>query len=523
MELRQNEESHQLYPKGTKGLIVGNDRHQQQGVDILTNNNSDRTKSYEKPGWGKLLTLVGFAATFGSAVPVGYCIGVVNSPADYVKAWCKKSLLERYDSNITESGLDMLWASIVSVFLVGGAVGSLGGAGAANKFGRKGCFLISGLLFAVGAIMFFFCRMANSVEMLILGRLLVGLASGLTTASVPMYLTEIAPFALRGTFGVFCAVGVTGGVVVGQVFSLRDIFGTDELWHYAFSFYIVLVIICYLPSYIYPESPKYLYIVKNDRESARRELSRLRGADAEDIINQEIEEMEIESNAKVQTRTLGSVLKDPTLLLPLIIVCSFHGGQQLAGINAIFYYSVSIFEKAGLSKVNAEWANLGAGCLNLATSFLAPVLMAKVNRRPLMMFSTILCASFLFSIAFVLYYIDKASWLPIACIVCIMGYIFFYQLGLGPIPYFIGTELFEVAPRSAAMSMGSLASWTCNFIIGMAFPPLSNVWGAWVFLPFSITCVLLFLLTKFYLPETRGRDPSEVAPLVSKGFRSKVN
>lgn len=72
------------------------------------------------------------------------------------------------------------------------------------------------------------------------------------------------------------------------------------------------------------------------------------------------------------------------------------------------------------------------------------------------------------------------------------------------------------------MSMGSLASWTCNFIVGMTFPSLQNVWGAFVFLPFSVTCVLLFLLTRFYLPETLGRDPSDVAPLVAKGFRSKI-
>ncbi|XP_073811201.1 solute carrier family 2, facilitated glucose transporter member 1-like [Musca autumnalis] len=517
-EHNHNEESHQLYPRGEKiEITVRNDHRNSR--DIAS---TSRVTNLEKPRWGKLLTLVGYASTFGSAVPVGYCIGVINSPATYVKAWCAQSLLERYDANITQSGLDLLWASIVSIFLVGGAVGSLGGAHAANKFGRKGCFLISGLLFAIGAIMFFFCRMANSVEMLILGRLLVGLASGLTTAALPMYLTEIAPLALVGSLGVFCAIGVTGGVVVGQVFSLRDIFGTEDLWHYAFSFYIVLICICYLPSYMFPESPKFLYIVKGDREGARRELTRLRGKDAVDMINHEIEEMEQEANAKVQTRSFGSVLKDPALLLPLIIVCAFQGGQQLSGINAIFYYSVSIFEKAGLSTTDAEWANLGAGCLNLATSFLGPILMSRINRRPLMMFSSSLCACFLFALAFVLYYIEAASWFPIACIVCIMAYIFFFQFGLGPIPYFIGTELFEVAPRSVAMSMGSLSSWGCNFIIGMAFPSLQNAWGAFVFLPFSVTCALLFLLTKFYVPETRGRDPSEVAPLVSKGFRSKV-
>ncbi|TMW43750.1 hypothetical protein DOY81_011170 [Sarcophaga bullata] len=208
--------------------------------------------------------------------------------------------------------------------------------------------------------------------MLILGRLLVGLASGLTTATLPMYLTEVAPLALRGTLGVFCAV---------------------------------LVIICYLPAYYYPESPKYLYIIKGDRERAYQELLRLRGPNSKEIIKQEIDEMDLELNTKVQTSSFWSVLKDPALFLPLVIVCCYHGGQQLSGINAIFYYSVEIFKAAGLSAADAEWANLGAGCLNLATSFLGPILMAKVNRRPLMLFSSAVCGIFLFTIAFILNYI----------------------------------------------------------------------------------------------------------------------
>lgn len=53
-----------------------------------------------------------------------------------MKVWCNQTLHENYGSNLSESGLDLLWSCIVSVFLVGGAIGSLGGAGAANKFGR---------------------------------------------------------------------------------------------------------------------------------------------------------------------------------------------------------------------------------------------------------------------------------------------------------------------------------------------------------------------------------------------------
>lgn len=489
-----------------------------QNVGIMTTTNPPE----KHQPCGKLLTLLGIAATIGAAVPVGYCIGGINSPASLMRTWCNETLIQNYGINISPGGLDILWSTIVSIFLVGGAIGSLGGGGAADKFGRKGCFLISGVLFVIGAILFLFCRMASSIGMLLLGRFFVGLASGLTTASVPMYLTECAPLSHRGTFGVFCSVGVTGGVVVGQVCNLRYIFGNSDLWHFGLSFYVVFVIICYLPSYFFPESPKWLYVVKRDHDGARRELKRLRGSNQSTEIQKEIDDMEDEANATMQTSSFLAVLRDSSLTLPVIIVCAYQGGQQLTGINAIFHYSVSIFEKAGFSPASAEWANLGAGCLNLMTSFLSPYLMANVNRRPLMQLSCFLCAVFLLAFTILLIFIYDITWFANLGIICIFGYIFFYQLGIGPIPYFIGSEIFEVAPRPIGMALGSLSSWSCNFMVGMTFPILHDAWGAYVFIPFSVTCFLLFLLTRFYLPETRGCDPKDVGALISKGFRSKV-
>lgn len=71
------------------------------------------------------------------------------------------------------------------------------------------------------------------------------------------------------------------------------------------------------------------------------------------------------------------------------------------------------------------------------------------------------------------------------------------------------------------MAIGCLMSWVFNFFTGMVFPSLQIAWGAIVFLPFAICCFALVILLKIYLPETRCRDPSEVAPLVKDGFRSK--
>lgn len=484
--------------------------------------------------WTFWLLTAGISTTFGAAIPTGYNIGVINAPANFIKEWCNETIFETYGHVLSEGELDTFWAVVVSIFLIGGVIGSLGGAWLADRLGRKRSYLTCGILLVLGGVCFQFCRAVGSVELLLLGRVLVGLAAGLTTSTVPMYLTELAPIELRGALGVFCSMGVTGGVVVGQVMSLEEIFGTEELWQFALSFYVLLVITFFVPYHWLPESPKYLYVMKQRRDEAINEIKRLGGKNVKDeYVKQQIESMRGEDTAsnpsddeetqqsKPRQRSLWSVLTDPTLTLPLLLVCALQGGQQLSGINAVFFYSVSIFESVGLSSTDAKFANLGAGCLNLFVAFFTPLLMEKFNRRFLALLSCSMCAVFLFALTFVVYFINHVSWFSYASIIAILLYILFYQIGLGPIPYFIGSELFEVGPRPAAMAMGSIASWGCNFIVAMLFTTLQSAWGAFVFLPFTVTCVLLTLLLKLYLPETRGRHISSIVPLVSNGFRSK--
>ncbi|XP_030368969.1 solute carrier family 2, facilitated glucose transporter member 1-like [Scaptodrosophila lebanonensis] len=477
-----------------------------------------------RPQWTKALTWASIGSTLGTAVPAGYCTGVVNSPAVHMRAWCNETLINRYDLHLTDSGMELIWSAIVSIFLVGGAAGSLTGASIANRFGRRSSFYICGMLMSGGAACFFFCRLLGSVELLILGRLLVGLAAGLTTTFLAMYHSEMAALEQRGALAPLCGMGLTVGVVLAQIFSLQTVFGGADRWHIALSFYAVFVIISFAPYRCYPDSPKWLYIVKGKQEEAKAQLEILRGysADTEEL-KTELANMEEEATAKSSTSGFSEVLRNPRLRLPLVLVCAYPGGQQLSGINAIFYYSVSIFLKAGLSQRAAEWVNLGAGSVNLAGALFGPLLMARINRRPLMLFSSFFSMVFLFLFAMMLYYIESYRWFAMGCVACIFLYIFVFQLGLGPIPFFIGSELFEVAPRPVAMALGSVSSWSCNFIIGMTFPSLQNAWGALVFLPCSFVCLLIFCLTKRYLPETRGRDSSAVAPLMADGFKSKVH
>lgn len=147
--------------------------------------------------------------------------------------------------------------------------------------------------------------------------------------------------------------------------------------------------------------------------------------------------------------------------------------------------------------------------------------MEKINRRPIIINSCLFSGLFLIVLTITCNYIEAWSWLPAISVFSVFGYIIAYQIGLGPIPYFIGSELFEISTRPAAMGLGSLASWLCNFYIGMTFLPMKNAFGAFVFSPFALVCFALVCLMFVYLPETRGREAADIAPLVSRGFRSR--
>lgn len=85
-----------------------------------------------------------------------------------------------------------------------------------------------------------------------------------------MYLSELAPLQLRGTFSVLVGMGLTVGLVIGQVVSLQEVFGTADLWHVAFSVYGVLPLMCLLPYHWFPESPNFLYIVQKNPVGAQK-------------------------------------------------------------------------------------------------------------------------------------------------------------------------------------------------------------------------------------------------------------
>ncbi|XP_031849287.1 solute carrier family 2, facilitated glucose transporter member 3 isoform X2 [Nomia melanderi] len=485
----------------------------------------ERDERSEPGGWTIPLALAGVTCCLGSALPAGFNIGVVNNAANLIEQFCNESIKERYDVDVSESSLKIIWSTVVSIFLIGGVTGSFIASWLVDKYGRKKTLCVGNIFGILGALMFILIRRLNSIELLLAGRLVVGLSGGCATCIVPMYMAEIAPLRLRGAVGVLCQLGVTCGVFLGQIAGLNTVLGTVNSWHYMLAAFVPLCVCALvLTITILPESPKYLFIIKEEKQMALDELSRLRNMDIM-LLHMEIANLqqEIEAKGTAEPWTLKRILKDPSLKLPLFLICLIQFGQQMSGINVVFYYSNSIFLNAGLGDTGAELATLGTGVVNIIMALVSVPVMSSLNRRGVLLTSIYSCFGCLIILCISILLIHAASSMPVICTVTIMAYVIFYGIGLGPIPYFIGSELFDVGPRPIAMALGSVFNWGGNFIVGMTFPSAETLIGPYTFLIFAGFLIILGQTVRIYLPETRGRSTMDIAASISQGFRSRPN
>lgn len=64
---------------------------------------------------------------------------------------------------------------------------------------------------------------------------------------------------------------------------------------------------------------------------------------------------------------------------------------------------------------------------------------------------------------------DQLRWMSYISIAAVFSFVAFFEIGPGPIPWFIVAELFSQGPRPAAIAVAGFCNWTANFLVGMCF------------------------------------------------------
>uniref|UniRef100_A0AAR2L084 Major facilitator superfamily (MFS) profile domain-containing protein n=1 Tax=Pygocentrus nattereri TaxID=42514 RepID=A0AAR2L084_PYGNA len=465
----------------------------------------------------QLMLTVG-TAVIGS-LQFGYNTGVINAPQKIIESFYNETWFDRYNEPIPETSLTSLWSISVAIFSVGGIFGSFSVGLFVNRFGRRNSMLFANILAFISAALMGFSKMGASWEMLIIGRFVVGLYSGLSTGFVPMYVGEVAPTALRGALGTLHQLGIVIGILVAQVFGLDMIMGNATLWPFLLGFTFIPALLQCILLPMCPESPRYLLINRNEEGKAKTALKKLRGTTD---VSADMQEMKEESRQMMSEKkvTIPELFRSPVYRQPLVIAVVLQLSQQLSGINAVFYYSTSIFEKAGVEQ--PVYATIGAGVVNTAFTVVSLFLVERAGRRSLHLIGLLGMAASAILMTIALALLAQVEWMSYVSIVAIFAFVAFFEIGPGPIPWFIVAELFSQGPRPSAFAVSGFSNWTANFIVGMCFQYVERLCGPYVFIIFTILLVIFFIFTYFRVPETKGRTFDEIAAGFSQQAAARV-
>uniref|UniRef100_A0A8D0H4B2 Solute carrier family 2, facilitated glucose transporter member 2 n=1 Tax=Sphenodon punctatus TaxID=8508 RepID=A0A8D0H4B2_SPHPU len=488
------------------------------------------------------LVLSVFTAVLGF-FQYGYCLGVINAPQKVIEAHYRHVLgiapLERSAVNFTDTegatfspdvpeqegedsisgshaALTMYWSLSVSTFAVGGMISSFTVGWIGDKLGRVKAMLVINALSIIGNLLMGLAKYGPSHILVIIGRAITGLYCGLSSGLVPMYVGEVSPTALRGALGTLHQLAIVTGILISQVLGLDFLLGNDDMWPLLLSLSGAAALLQFFLLLLCPESPRYLYIKLSKVEEAKKCLKRLRGdCDlTKEIAEMEKEKQEIASEKRV---SMGQLFISSRYRQPIIVALMVQISQQFSGINAIFYYSTNIFQRAGVAQ--PIYATIGVGVVNTVFTVISVFLVEKAGRRSLFLAGLIGMMASATAMTIGLALQRSFTWMSYVSMVAIFLFVIFFEIGPGPIPWFIVAELFSQGPRPAAIAIAGFCNWTCNFIVGMCFQYIAELCGPYVFVIFAALLLVFILFAHFKVPETKGKSFEEI----SAGFRRKRN
>jgi SP family myo-inositol transporter-like MFS transporter 13 len=436
----------------------------------------------------------------------------------------------------------------------------------ADVLGRRTVIFIADVLFIAGALVQAY---SSTVGWMIVGRSVVGAAVGSASFVVPMYVSELAPSAIRGRMVVVLCLFLTGGQVVAYI--VGWLFSTHpQGWRWMVGLGALPAAVQFGVLFFMPETPRYL-VKAGKKEQARRVLRRVYGIGEglESLVNGLLRKFErgiLEEEVMAEGRagpaaaktgwssTFSRINDTLTQLLAvggnrraLIIACMLQGFQQLCGFvcflplfhfmtlttrkNSLMYFSATIFRLVGFR--SPTLTSLSIALTNFAFTLVAYYSIDRVGRRRILLWSVpiMIIGLALCSVAFGFVDLtgeegassvaDRNKGWPLVILVAMVTYVAGYAIGLGNVPW-QQSELFPLSVRSLGSAVSTATNWGCNTIIGLTFLPTMEFFTpVGTFALYAIVCAVCWGTVWKIYPETAGLGLEDVGGLLREGWSVK--
>lgn len=386
----------------------------------------------------------------------------------------------------------------VSIGLAGTILGAMTSGVLGQKIGGREALRIMAILYTLSAIG---CAFAWNWDALMVARFIGGIGIGGSSVLGPVYIAELAPAKWRGRmvglFQINIVVGILLAYLSNYIIVMQHL-GPLQ-WRWEFGVAIIPSAIFLIMLYGIPRSSRWL-VTTNQTDEAL-DVLRLMGSP-----NSEAELKEIIESVHLERGTKSEPLFNGKYNLPIFLAISIGLFNQLAGINALLYYSNSIFASAGFSSNSAALQTVGVGVVNLLATLLGMSLIDKLGRKTLMLIGSVGTAIALSGVAWI-FFTNSHQYLLVWLF---MLFIIFFAISQGSVIWVYISEVFPSRVRSKGQSVGSSSHWIMNAIIASIFPIVAAKSHALPFVFFASMMALQFFVVLFIYPETKQRSLEQI-------------
>lgn len=429
------------------------------------------------------LYVVAVVASLGGLLS-GFDTGVISGALLYIN--------ETWDLS------DYFQGILVSSVLIGAVIGAATNGILADIFGRKKIIIATAIIFILGSIL---CGLAPNVYVLILSRILVGLAVGIVNFVVPLYLSEVSPKQLRGTLVSLYQWAITAGILFSYIINAAFAQAVYS-WRWMLFAGIVPGMVLLIGMMFLSDTPRWL-VSKNRDDEAKKVFTKI-----EPDIDADEEIKNIKATLKPDCEHADGKFKFKRwMIMPFVVGIGIMFAQICTGINTIIYYAPTIFKIAGFdSNLNAIYATTGIGVVNFLMTIIAIFFTDKLGRKPLLYcgLTGVMLSLLALGCAFQFEAMLGANlkWVAVGSLV---SYIVCFAFSLGPIGWILVSEVFPLKIRGLAMSICTVSNFAFNFFVVGSFPILINrLGGAVTFWGFAAVSLLCIIFVFFFVPETKG-------------------
>lgn len=448
------------------------------------------TKSRGQAGASKRSVAVAVIAALGGLL-FGYDTGVISGALLYIQ--------RSFELNAAQE------STVTAMLLVGAAIGAFVGGRVADALGRRRTILIGALGFIIGSI---WCAFSNSAVELGAARTLLGLCIGGVSIVVPMYISEMAPSAIRGRLVSLNSLMI----VIGQLiaFLTNSALASTGSWRWMLGLGAIPAVVLLVGMFMLPDTPASL-LRHGHEDKALKVLRSVQGPTAELTELSVAEASQSESQRAAERRAL----KVPWIRRTVIIAMLIGVTQQVTGANAIMYFAPTMMNKVGLSTESSVYTSILIGTASVIACAVGMSIIDAIGRRRMLLIGLSGCAASLLVLAPV-YGLSKDSMAgAFASLALMTVFIVFQQAAVSVATWLLISEIVPDEVRGAGMGLAGLALWVANWFVAQAFLPMVDaVGGAWSFFFFAVTGALALVFTAKAVPETSGRTLSEIRELM---------